>query len=195
MRQRLLIGALAVVLLGGCSGAVTEPLPPSTPPTQVTVTGPPAHAAGPPMPARVPRRMMLPDIRATVVPAHLDGPELVPPADPKRVGWWGREAGAAHGTTLLVGHTVHDGGGALDDLEDVPVGAPVSVSGVWYTVTSNRVISKAALAERAPSLFGQEGAARLVVVTCEDYDWATGEYASNVVLVARPKYLVPSGRS
>jgi sortase (surface protein transpeptidase) len=107
------------------------------------------------------------------------------PADPKTVGWWGSKVGARKGVTLLVGYTVHDGGGALDNLEDVPLGSTLRVAGERYTVSSNRVISKAQLAKAAPTLFSQTGRHRLVVVTCEDYVPATGHYLSNVVLIAK----------
>ena len=100
------------------------------------------------------------------------------------LGWWGRPAGSQRGVTLLTGHTVHDGGGDLDNLEDVPVGATANVSGLRYTVASVKVISKTALAEQAPRLFAQTGPHRLVIVTCEGYDPATGHYDSNVVLTA-----------
>lgn len=135
-----------------------------------------------------PEHLKLPTIKAPVVPLTLsrDNSELTPPDDPKVLGWWGAKAGARHGVTLLVGHTVHTGGGTLDHLEDVPVGAAATVSGVRYTVTSNRVMLKTALARRAPRLFSQTGPPRLVVVTCEGYDWNTGIYSSNVVLVAKP---------
>jgi hypothetical protein len=124
---------------------------------------------------------------APVVEAELTGVELVPPADPEVLGWWGQLAGARHGTTLLTGHTVHTGGGELDDLEDVPVGTVGSLSGVRYVVKRVLVIPKAALSRRAPSLFFQGGPHRLVLVTCEGYDPATGEYASNVVVTMKPE--------
>lgn len=126
-----------------------------------------------------------------VVPLEMQGNALVPPSNPRVLGWWGRKAGAKQGATLLVGHTVHAaawktyGHGTLDNLEEVALGTAINVSGVKYTVTSNRIISKAALARRAPHLFSQRGSHRLVMVTCEDYDPATGEYDSNVVLVAK----------
>lgn len=132
-----------------------------------------------------PRHFLLGAMAAPVVPLVMNGNTLVPPDDPQVLGWWGSKVGAKHGTTLLVGHTVHTGGGILDNLEEVPVGSEVNVSGVQYTVTSNRIISKAVLARRAPHLFSQRGSHRLVVVTCEDYDPATGHYASNVVMVAK----------
>jgi len=42
------------------------------------------------------------------------------------------------------------------------------------------------LAKRAPSLFAQTGRPQLVLVTCENYDPATGHYASNVVVTLDP---------
>jgi hypothetical protein len=124
---------------------------------------------------------------APVVPLELSGSELVPPPNPSVLGWWGKPVGAKAGTTLLTGHTVHTGGGELDDLELTPVGSTARVSGVDYEVASIRVISKTDLARRAPRIFAQDGAPKLVVVTCEGYDPGTGHYADNVVVVARPK--------
>ncbi len=178
--KRLLIGLLAAATLTACGETATEPLS-STSPTQTVVTGSTLSAR--PAPA-IPTRLRLADIDAPVVPLTLTGTALVPPQDPLVLGWWGRKAGAAHGVTLLVGHTVHTGGGKLDNLEDVPVGSIARASGVRYQVTSVQVISKAALAERSSRLFAQSGPHRLVIVTCEDYDPATGDYASNVVVTA-----------
>ncbi|MDH2413057.1 class F sortase [Nocardioides sp. CER19] len=124
---------------------------------------------------------------APVVPIRLSGSELIPPADPSVLGWWGKPAGARTGTTLLTGHTVHTGGGELDDLELTPVGSTAQVSGIDYDVTSVSVISKAKLAHRATHLFAQDGASKLVVVTCEGYDPSTGHYADNVVVIAKPR--------
>jgi hypothetical protein len=182
---RLLIGLVAMVGLTACGGEVVTESHQTPQPEQhrVVATSPsPAPAPGP----TTPKRLHLTGIDAPVVPLHMTGSELTPPADPTVLGWWGRKAGAAHGVTLLSGHTVHTGGGDLDDLEDVRVGSIATVSGVRYRVTSNEVISKAALAERAANLFDQSGTHRLVVVTCEDYDPGTGHYDSNVVLTATP---------
>ena len=137
------------------------------------------------MQPRTPTRLRLGDVDAQVVPVAMEGSALTPPDDPQVLGWWGRPAGASRGATLLVGHTVHTGGGALDDLENVPVGTRASVSGVGYVVTQVLVLSKADVSRRAELLFDQSGTHRLVVVTCEDYDPATGHYDSNVVLIAR----------
>jgi hypothetical protein len=123
---------------------------------------------------------------APVVPIRLSGGDLVPPSDPSVLGWWGKRAGAPTGTTLLTGHTVHTGGGELDDLEHTPVGTSARVSGVGYRVVSVEIITKAELARRSSELFSQHGAPKLVVVTCEGYNWSTGEYADNVVVTATP---------
>lgn len=139
-----------------------------------------------PVLARDPAHLRLWKFDAPVIPVHLHGTELVPPSDPSTLGWWGQPAGAAHGTTLLVGHTVHTGGGMLDDLEDTPVGRVADVSGVRYRVTSVKVVTKTRLAQRAQQLFAPSGRPKLVLVTCEGYDRHTGLYADNVVVVATP---------
>lgn len=133
-----------------------------------------------------PRHVSMWKIHAPVVPVELDNSTLVPPADPKVVGWWGKRAGARHGTTLLTGHTVHTGGGTLDDLENTPPGSLVRVSGVEYRVHKVRVVSVERLAEIAPRLFSQIGRPKLVIVTCEGYDWDTGIYVSSAIVIARP---------
>ena len=66
------------------------------------------------------------------------------------------------------------------------MGARARVSGHEYQVRSVEVISKEALARRAPALFAQTGRPKLVLVTCEDYDRTTGHYASNVLVVLTP---------
>jgi predicted small lipoprotein YifL len=192
-RLLLCLTALAaLVVLVGCGGTAPErdplasgPLPPgpaSTTPAAIARTAPAPEAA----PPTVPTRLRLGAIDARVVPLALDGSVLTPPDDPHVLGWWGRRAGAPHGTTLLTGHTVHDGGGTFDDLERTPVGGHADVGGHSYRVTSVAVISKEQLARRAPALFAQTGRPRLVLVTCEDYDKATGHYASNVVVRLTP---------
>jgi len=129
-------------------------------------------------------------LHARVLPIDVVGGVLTPPDDPTTVGWWreGALAGSASGTVVLTGHTVHDGGGAMDDLEQIQprerVLLTVRGTAVVYRVTRVVVLSKQALADRAQALFGQQGPERLVLVTCED--WNGHEYESNVVVTARP---------
>jgi len=129
-------------------------------------------------------------IDATVVPIRTAGRVLTPPADPSRLGWWrgGARPGAAGGTLLVTGHTVHDGVGALDDLGRALVDDRVTVSGgghrVTYRVVEVLVLTRAQLARRAAGLFDVHGPHRLVLVTCESWDGAG--YDGNVVVVAEP---------
>ena len=191
--KRLLLCLTALVALSGCGdvAAHQEPLasrapssgPKSVPSATLVARTPVTPEAVPPS---VPTRLHLGAIHAPVVPVVLSGSALTPPDDPRVLGWWGKRAGSRHGTTLLTGHTVHDGGGTFDNLEATPVGARAHLNGHSYMVTSVKVISKHELARRAPALFAQSGRPKLVLVTCEGYDHATGHYASNVVVIASP---------
>jgi hypothetical protein len=187
--KRLLVLLVPVVLAAtGCAAKAPSAQPADQEPSAVAAaTVAPAKAPAPrPEPVR-PTSFHLWKFDAPVVPIKLAGSELVPPADPSVLGWWGKPAGARTGTTLLTGHTVHTGGGELDDLGRTPVGSTARVSGVTYDVKSVRTISKAQLARRAPVLFSQSGHPKLVVVTCEGYNPATGEYAGSVVVTATPR--------
>lgn len=166
--------------------ARSEPQPPGQ--ARVPPPAPVAKAPAPPAPVRprAPEHLRLWKFDARVIPVELEGGSLVPPSDPKVLGWWGRPAGSTRGATLLIGHTVSTGGGTLDDLELVPVGQIASVSGVRYRVERVQVISKSQLARRAQRLFDQDGQPKLVLVTCEGFNPATRHYADNVVVTARP---------
>lgn len=129
-------------------------------------------------------------VRAPVVPVHAPGRTLVPPRDPQRLGWWadGAKPGAAEGSALIAGHTVHTGGGALDDLEELDGGDEVVVrtdrGTVRYVVDRVQIYSKGRIADDATRLFSQDAPGRLVLITCEDWDGA--RYLSNVVVTATP---------
>ena len=189
--KRLLL--ISLLLLGACATPLEQEPLPQSPTTSVSTDPSPSNTAAGKGERRkvdldpiIPRRLTLLGVGdAPVVALALQGDALVPPPDPKVLGWWGSKVNAERGTLLLVGHTVHDGGGFLDNLEKVPVGSSVGVSGASYEVVSNRVMSKLKLSQIAPKLFSQTGPHRLVVVTCEDYNPATGHYASNVVMVAK----------
>lgn len=189
--KRLLL--ISLLLLGACATPLEQEPLPQSPTTSVSTDPSPSNTAAGKGERRkvdldpiIPRRLTLLGVGdAPVVALALQGDTLVPPPDPKVLGWWGSKVNAERGTLLLVGHTVHDGGGFLDNLEKVPVGSSVGVSGASYEVVSNRVMSKLKLSQIAPKLFSQTGPHRLVVVTCEDYNPATGHYASNVVMVAK----------
>ncbi len=129
-------------------------------------------------------------VAAPVLPIKAPGGTLIPPGDPQELGWWaaGARPGERRGSVLVTGHTVHDGGGALDDLETLRRGDAVRVrtdrGWLRYAVRTVRVYDKGSVARDAGRLFSQDVPGRLVLVTCEDWD---GErYLSNVVVTAVP---------
>ena len=140
----------------------------------------------------VPRRVVIERLRmdAPVVPISTTGDVLIPPSDPQQLGWWsaGAQTGARRGSALVTGHTVHDGGGAMDNLERMHTGDRVTVyTGrgiIPYDVRSVEVFGKGSVARHAQRLFSQEVRGRLVLITCEDWDGT--RYLSNVVVVAKP---------
>jgi LPXTG-site transpeptidase (sortase) family protein len=140
----------------------------------------------------VPRRVVIDRLRmdAPVVRISTVGDALIPPSDPQQLGWWsaGAPPGARRGSALVTGHTVHTGGGAMDDLERMHRGDRVTVyTGrgiIAYDVRSVDVFGKGSIARHAQQLFSQEVRGRLVLVTCEDWDGT--RYLSNVVVVATP---------
>jgi LPXTG-site transpeptidase (sortase) family protein len=113
---------------------------------------------------------------------------LVPPSDYTTVGWWalGAKPGSGQGTTIIAGHTVHTGGGALDNLEDMRVGDRVIVDrthqDLEYVVSSVKIYRKGALATKVDRVFNQSGPERLAIVTCENFNGSI--YLSNVVVIA-----------
>ena len=106
------------------------------------------------------------------------------------MGWWsgGSRPGAGTGAAVITGHTVHTGGGAFDDLEELATGDRVLVlsdgTTVAYDVATVEVLSRAELARESTALFARSGPGRLVLITCEDWDGTA--YRSNVVVTARP---------
>lgn len=144
----------------------------------------------------VPLRLEIPKlgVGSPIAPIRAQGETLDPPDDPATTGWWadGVRPGAARGTALLTGHTVHDGGGALDDLEQLAVGDRIVVRSrgalLRYEVTKVTVYSKGEFAEESAGVLRQHGAHRLAVVTCEDWDGS--QYLSNVVAQAEPTAVV-----
>lgn len=125
-----------------------------------------------------------------MLPISLDGRTLVPPPDPAVVGWWseGARPGASTGSAVITGHTVHAGGGAFDDLDELAPGDDVVVrtdgGPLAYDVVSVVVLGRGELARKSAEVFRQKGQARLVLITCEDWDGSA--YLSNVVVIAHP---------
>lgn len=167
--------------------------PKTTRPATTRQTPPP-----PPVKPGVAAELRLPSLGVVASVSSIglgDSLTLVPPSDYTTVGWWaqGAEPGAPNGTAILAGHTVHTGGGALDNLEDLTAGDQVYLSrpagDLVYEVSSVTIYRKGTLADEADTVFAQEGPGRLAVVTCED--WNGSIYLSNVVVIASDPLLVP----
>jgi LPXTG-site transpeptidase (sortase) family protein len=145
-------------------------------------------------PIGAPQRLSVPSIglRAPVTPIEVDTAGVLdPPAAVDTVGWWQRSAepGSHRGQTLVTGHTVHDGDGAMDRLGEVEPGDTVRLRAgdqmAQYRATRVVVYSRTELADNAHQLFGQDnGSGRLVLVTCTD--WNGASYDKNVVVFAQP---------
>jgi LPXTG-site transpeptidase (sortase) family protein len=198
-----LLVAGVVLIVAGVVGWLQQPQdtkPPTTAPTTETTTSEQETADSPDLPDAAPaswkpgapRRLLVPSlgVDAPVVPIEAPGGVLTPPADPQVLGWWaaGAKPGARTGSALVTGHTVHSGGGAMDDLERLARGDRVWMrtdrGRIGYDVRSVVVLGKGELAEQAEQLFSQEVPGRLVLITCED--WNGVEYLSNVVVTATP---------
>jgi LPXTG-site transpeptidase (sortase) family protein len=194
--------ALAVVLL--CVVMLTDPFGGDEP----SVARPAAEAtsSAPTAPPRIadtlriaqrqvpgnPSRIIVPELAvdAPVVPITAAAGVLDPPSSPQVIGWWsqGAQPGASQGSALLTGHTLRNGGAALQDLETLESGARISVrtstGTLDYAVADVRVLTKDELAAQAEVLFDQTSEGRLVVITCEDWDGKV--WQSNVVVTALP---------
>jgi LPXTG-site transpeptidase (sortase) family protein len=130
------------------------------------------------------------NVHADVVPLAMEDGTLTPPADASLMGWWkgGATPGSDEGSVLIVGHTLHNGGGILDRLGEVNEGDEIVVrtknDEFSYTVRSVRDLSKEQVAKRSTKLFDPDGEPRLVVVTCDDWDGTS--FQGNTVVVAAP---------
>jgi hypothetical protein len=116
------------------------------------------------------------------------------PADVRKVGWdvYSAAMASAAGTTVMDGHINYAGQGAgfFSGLASTRPGelitttSPAGITSHWR-VTSDRLYPK----DRGlpASLFSPGGPRRLVLISCGGaFDWRTGHYLSNVVVVAAP---------
>jgi len=171
--------------------ATAKNKPPAAKPTKAkpskTPTEPPVRIAT--SPGR-PQRIAVPQlgVSARVIGIKAKGGSLTPPSNPRVVGWWsdGAQPGAKKGSAVITGHTVHNGGGAFDDLDQLSQGDQVLVTTeegrLKYAVDSVTMYRKQSLAKHAGEVFDQSVAGRLVLITCED--WNGTVYLSNAVVVA-----------
>lgn len=189
----VLAGAIAWWAQSPEGSSALPAVPGVSSPSASTAAETPEKAVRAPWEPGAPRRVVIRalSVDAPVIPVRAPNRTLIPPSDPQMLGWWadGARPGARRGSALVTGHTVHTGGGALDDLEELKPGDPVSVRTdrglLRYAVQTVRVYSKGSLATHARKVFSQQVPGRLVLITCEDWD---GErYLSNVVVIATPR--------
>nr|WP_238355011.1 class F sortase [Kribbella sandramycini] len=166
----------------------TAPVPPRTvasAPARATPS--PRLAAKPGRPVRlsVPRLL----IDAAVVGITAERGTLVPPSNPRKLGWWsgGAQPGARVGSAVVTGHTVHSGGGAFDELGQLRPGDVIGVTTaqgrLGYRVAGVTTYRKQSFARNAERILDQTVPGRLVLITCED--WNGQVYLSNTVVIAR----------
>ncbi len=177
-------------LAGGDVAAPFRSKPAAAPSATPTV---PVLPPAPPDLLAIPRL----GVQARVVAVPLGvGRTLLPPQHPRLVGWWSGSAapGGVRGGTVIAGHTVHTGGGALDRLHELSTGDRIDLrtanGRMRYRVDRTLTLRKSELAAAADELFDQGSPARLVVVTCDDWDGRA--YRSNVVAVASPIRATPA---
>lgn len=141
-----------------------------------------------------PDQLIIPSLGmdAPIVPIEIASTGVLsPPSVVKEVGWWKRSAkpGSATGQTLVTGHTVHNGGGAMNNLGDIRPGDLVQIrtpeGTVDYRATKVFVYTKPQVAKHAQELFSQKRKHnRLVLVTCTG--WTGTYYTSNIIVFADP---------
>ena len=171
---------------------------------------PPAPLSGPPVARRrldhrgaeQPRRsthtpaITIPGKGTTQIIAEGIGSDgsLGVPADVHTVGWdvYSAALDSAAGSTVLDGHVNYAGQGAgfFSDLTSMRPGevitttSPAGITSHWRT-TSERLYPKNH--SLPASLFGSGGPRQLILISCGGaFDWSTGSYLSNVVVVAVP---------
>jgi hypothetical protein len=181
------------------TAAVAEPARAPAPPVAPTTTATPQPAAPvipapPPPPRPQPRNSIrLPDGgTATLVRKELGPDDALPvPDNLDQAAEWGAALGAAGGASVFAGH-VNLGGatGPFAELWSARIDAPVTIVDVggktWtYHITQLFTVPKNDLPQRADELFGQQGAHRVVLVTCGG-EWIGGVtgYDENRVVVA-----------
>ncbi|MDQ1106784.1 class F sortase [Nocardioides zeae] len=132
------------------------------------------------------------DVSAPIIPISVADGVLDPPRDAELVGWWNLSAkpGATQGQTVITGHTVHTGGGAMNSVGQLEQGDLVDVVSDqgrmrYELTTSPRYYSREDVTEKAEELFGQDhGDGALVLITCAD--WNGEYYENNVIVVGKP---------
>jgi LPXTG-site transpeptidase (sortase) family protein len=130
---------------------------------------------------------------ATLEPKEVVNGVLPVPEGVRQAAWWGAPLDGQTGATVLAGHVNWKGQtGPFAELWNAKVGDVVTVVDAnnqtyTYRVRELVTVHKNDLPARAQDLFGQDGAHRLVLVTCGGR-WVGGHdgYEENRVVIADP---------
>jgi LPXTG-site transpeptidase (sortase) family protein len=132
---------------------------------------------------------------APVVAAGVrDDGSLVVPDDPAEVGWWtgGAQAGEAFGRIVIAGHvdSAAFGLGVLVNLKTVRTGQVVTLragaQSQRYRIVGRREVKQADLT-KDPSIFRQDAAHKLVLITCGGrFDPVAHRYQDNLIVEGVP---------
>jgi LPXTG-site transpeptidase (sortase) family protein len=165
---------------------------PSPLPTTSTSTPPPATPEPPaPQPANTVR--LAGGGTATLVREDVVDGVLPVPDGVREAAWWGAPLDGQSGATVLAGHVNWRGAtGPFAELWQTKLGDVVTVvdadgRAFRFRVRQLVTVHKTDLPSRAQELFGQDGAHRLVLVTCGGR-WTGGRngYEENRVAIAEP---------
>lgn len=150
---------------------------------------PAAPTAATNLPSGAPHKLIVPEkgVDAEVVPIAVKNGVLDPPADFRQVGWWeGSAIAGPSGLTVITGHTVHTGDGAMDLVPDLGENHEVDIETdrqvLIYTVTHKETLTREQVQQQAAELFAP-GPDNLMLITCTDYNGT--DYAENIIVWAQ----------
>nr|WP_083886140.1 class F sortase [Actinoalloteichus spitiensis] len=175
---------------GGTSTGSAAP-----PPVRESGPGPRPPSADRPVAAQRPGTIRLPQGGTAALVRREVGPDRVLPVPEnlEEATWWGMGLGAPSGASVFAGHVNFRGQrGPFAELWDATLGDVFTVvdqrGEEWrYRVSAVHTLHKNELPANAEALFGQEGAHRVVLVTCGGR-WHGGDlgYEDNRIVVALP---------
>ena len=141
------------------------------------------------LPSGAPRKLVIPEkgVDAEVVPIPVKDGILDPPQDFREVGWWeGSSIAGPSGLTVITGHTVHTGDGAMDLVPDLGENHEVDIvtdkQVLVYVVTHKETLTRDQVAKRSTDLFSP-GPDNLMLITCTDYNGT--DYTENIIVWAQ----------
>ncbi len=151
-----------------------------------------------------PLGLTIPDlgVNASVVPVGLaaDGSLGTPSdADKRKAGWFPNSVlvGSAHGTVIMDGHTYHDETAIFRTDFNVRARAGMSVqllcvNGNTFNYVTSEVVMDLSVSDydsfvTSRRLYATDGPARVVIITCTDWNPITRQYRSRGVLIAVPR--------